>query len=83
MNGTLSLSFMINPTKADTVQTPKFEKEITEEDIMGLMGAGEVAPTDTYDYDTSAYDSSSLDLPTEEMTDEELEALMSEIEAAQ
>ena len=72
MNGTFSLSSMINPTKSDTIQTPKFEKELTEEDMMGLLGGGEVAPVDPSLVDPSLFS----DGTGTEFTDAELEALM-------
>ncbi len=40
MNGVVNLTFKINPTKSASVDTPKYEKELNEEDIMGLMFGG-------------------------------------------
>jgi len=58
MNGTASLVFLMNPTKANKVETPKHEAEITGDDMAAWFG-GAVEPTatdDTYsDYDTTGY----------------------------
>jgi hypothetical protein len=75
MNGTLYLQFMINPTKANAVETPKYDKEITEQDLANMFGGGSVAPTDTTD--TSTYPD------VEGYTDEELDALMNSTELPQ
>lgn len=40
MNGTMEMSFMVNPTKSNPVSTPDAQKEITEEDIAMLMFGG-------------------------------------------
>lgn len=70
MNGTASLSFLLNPTKSNKVETPKHEKEITEEDMVGLFGGG-MAPTEydmDYDYDYDA-DLEMMDYDFESMED--------------
>ncbi len=40
MNGTVNMTFKINPTKSASVDTPEYEKEFTQEDMMGLMFGG-------------------------------------------
>jgi len=40
MNGTVELNIKLNPIKADDVKTPKFEKELTENDMAMLMFGG-------------------------------------------
>jgi len=52
MNGNVEISYLINPTKADTVKTPSYDKELTEDDIAALMFGG--APMGGMDVDDSA-----------------------------
>lgn len=83
MNGTMNLSFMINPTKANPVQTPKYDKEITQDDLAGLLGGGAVEPAGDYSPESyETFDASEFS-DAEEMSDEELEALFNEMELEQ
>lgn len=43
MNGAVDVSFKINPTKSDDVETPDYKQELTEEDIAMLMFGGSMA----------------------------------------
>jgi len=81
MNGTGSLQILLNPVKADKVETPKKDAEITEEDFAMMFGGG--ASTTEYSDDTypSDYDYSDYDSTGTEMTDEEYEQLMKDLEA--
>lgn len=40
MNGTVEFSYKMNPTKANPVQTPDYDEELTEEDLANLMFGG-------------------------------------------
>lgn len=72
MNGTMEVSYMINPTKANPVSTPDAKKEITEEDIAMLMFGGAMTdPSMEFDDSMMMDDSTMYD----EMTDEELNAM--------
>ena len=55
MNGTIDISIKVNPTKADKVQTPAYETELTEDDIAELMFGGAV-PGPGMEFDDSMMD---------------------------
>jgi hypothetical protein len=81
MNGTMEFSFMINPTKADSVSTPDAQKEITEEDIAALMFGGAMMDP-TMDMDMEFDDTMMMDDFEYDMEmDPEMEALLEELEA--
>lgn len=81
MNGTVEMSVMVNPTKSAKVTTPEYEKEFTEEDMMGLMFGGAMMadpsafedPTlmgdDFEDFDFSEFEElEKFEMPTAEET---------------
>lgn len=81
MSGTVDFSFMINPTKADKVSTPDFEKTITEEDIAALMfGGAMMDPAMDTDLEMEFDDTMMIDDYDFE-SDPEMEALLEELEA--
>jgi hypothetical protein len=73
MNGTINMSFKVNPTKSAKVTTPESEKEFTEEDMMGLMFGGAMMS----DPSMMEFDETSLD--DSMMSDEDFEAMMEEL----
>lgn len=76
MNGTINMSFKVNPTKSAKVTTPDFDKEFTEEDMMGLMfGGAMMADPSMMEFDESSLDDSM-------MSDEDFEAMMKELEVS-
>ncbi len=66
MNGTINMTLKVNPTKSAKVTTPEYDKEFTEEDMMGLMFGGAMTS------DPSTSDNST-------MTDEEINAMMGDL----
>ncbi|MFC1655629.1 hypothetical protein ACFL3C_02055 [Patescibacteria group bacterium] len=85
MNGTMDMSFMINPTKSSPVSTPDAKKEITEEDIAMLMfGGAMMDPGLELDDEMMVDDLTGETIPYfdgEEITDEEAMRLLEEMEA--
>jgi len=86
VDGTVTMDIKFNPTKADTVETPKHEREITEEDVAALLfGGAMMAPDPSMMDDEMMFDDSMMeDLEGMEDIDmEEFDEAMKELEELQ
>lgn len=82
MNGTMNMLFKINPTKSAKVTTPDYEKEFTEEDVMGLMfGGAMMQDPSMMEFDESMMEGDPM-LEDTTMSDEDFEVMMEELEAS-
>jgi len=69
MNGTVDLQIKINPTKSDNVKTPKYDKELTENDMAMLMFGGAMSQGGDLNDSMMKDDSGMPDLGSVDTTD--------------
>jgi hypothetical protein len=83
MNGKVNMTFKINPTRSESVETPEYEKEFTEEDMMGLMFGGAMMSDPSMMMDESMTEGTEMkDLPSMEMPEGTMEGSEAMEEAA-